>query len=95
MYICNLGAASGRIYPNESVYSSGVGKVISQLEIYDQVWAARKLDKTVQKGDGGVRHSQQGIELARQIVKYLEDIEGDAECFPYDEVEELRETFWL
>ena len=59
MYICNLGAASGRIYPNESVYSSGVGKVISQLEIYDQVWAARKLDKTVQKEDGGVRHSQQ------------------------------------
>ena len=25
----------------------------------------------------------------------LEDIEGDAECFPYDEVEELREAFWL
>ena len=80
---------------NESAYSSGVSKVISQLEIYDQVWAARKVGKTVQKEDGSVRHSQQGIELAKQIVKYLEDIEGDAECFPYDEVEKLREAFWL
>ena len=70
-------------------------KVISQLEIYDQVWAARKAGETVQKEGGGVRHSRQGIELAKQIVKYLEDIEGDAECFPYDEVEELREAFWL
>ena len=80
---------------NESAYSSGVSKVISQLEIYDQVWAARKAGETVQKEGSGVRHSRQGIELAKQIVKYLEDIEGDAECFPYDEVEELREAFWL
>ena len=28
---------------NESAYCSGVGQVISQLEIYDQVWAARSL----------------------------------------------------
>lgn len=71
---------------NESAYCSGVGKVISQLEIYDQVWAARNLEDAVQKEDGGVRHSHQGIELAKQIVKYLEDIEGTAECFPYDEI---------
>ena len=58
---------------NESAYCSGVGKVISQLEIYDQVWAVRNLEDTVQKEDGGVRHSHQGIELAKQIVKYLED----------------------
>lgn len=80
---------------NESAYCSGVGKVITQLEIYDQVWAARKLEDTVQKEDGGVRHSHQGIELAKQIVRYLEEIEGTAECFPYDEIQELREAFWL
>ena len=80
---------------NESAYSSGVRKVISQLEIYDQVWVARKVGESVQKENGGVRHSQQGIELAKQIVKYLECNEGDAECFPYDEIEELRENFWL
>ena len=79
---------------NESAYCSGDGKVISQLEIYDQVWAARNLEDTVQKEDDGVRHSHQGIELAKQIVKYLEDIEGTAEYFPYDEIQELREAFW-
>jgi len=56
-----------------------VGKAISQLETYDQVWTARNLEDTVQKEDGGMRHSNQGIELAKQIVKYLEDIEGTAE----------------
>ena len=80
---------------NESAYCSGVGKVISQLEIYDQVWAARNLEDTVQKEDSGVRHSRQGIELAKQIVKYLKEIEGTAESFPFDEIQELREAFWL
>lgn len=80
---------------NESAYSSGVSMVISQLEIYDQVWVTRKMDEAIQREDGGVRHSRQGIELAKQIVKCLEDNEGTAECFPYDEVEELREAFWV
>ena len=80
---------------NESAYCSCVGQGISQLEIYDQVWAARSLEDTAQKEDGGVRHSHQGIELAKQIVKHLEEIEGTAECFPYDEIQELREAFWL
>lgn len=80
---------------NESAYSSGVSKVISQLEIYDQVWVAKKVGETVQKENGGVRHSQQGIELAKQMVKYLEDNEGNRECFPYDQIEGLKEAFWL
>lgn len=47
----------------------------------------------MQKEDGGLRNSHQGIELAKDIVKYLEDIEGTAECFPYDEIQKLREAF--
>lgn len=43
----------------------------------------------------GVRHSRKGIELAGEIINYLEENEGIAECFPYDEVEELRDAFWL
>ena len=35
------------------------------------------------------------IELAGKIVKYLEENEGTAECFPYDEIEKLRGMFWL
>lgn len=77
---------------NESAYSSGVGKIITQLEIYDQVWSARDVGV---KETGGVCHSRQGIELAGKIVKFLEDHEGNAECFPYDEIEELKNEFWL
>ena len=80
---------------NESAYYSGVRKIITQLEIYDQVWMVRKVEESVQKANGGDRHSRKGIELARKIVKYLEENEGTAECFPYDEIEELRGTFWL
>ena len=80
---------------NESAYYSGVRKIITQLEIYDQVWAVRKAEESVQKENGGVIHSRKGIELAAKIVKYLEDNEGAAECFPYNEENELREAFWL
>ena len=80
---------------NESVYSSTVRRIISQLEIYDQVWSARNAGETVQKEDRGVRHSRKGIELAGKIVKYLEDNDGSAEFFPYDEIEELKNEFWL
>ncbi|MDD6404248.1 MAG: hypothetical protein PUG00_00410 [Clostridiales bacterium] len=80
---------------NESVYYSGVRKIITQLEIYDQVWVARKVEESVQKENGGVRHSRKGIELAGEIINYLEENEGASECFPYDEVEELRDAFWL
>lgn len=89
---CSLG------YPtesNEAAYYSGVRKIITQLEIYDQVWVARKVEESVQKENGGVRHSRKGIELAEKIINYLEEKEGTAECFPYDEIEELREVFWL
>ena len=49
----------------------------------------------MQKEDGGVRHSRQGIELAGKIVKYLEDNDGSTECFPYDEIKEMKNEFWL
>lgn len=80
---------------NESAYYSGVRKIITQLEIYDQVWVARKVEESVQKENGGERRSRNGIELAGKIIKYLEENEGTAECFPYEEIEELRGTFWL
>lgn len=80
---------------NESAYSIGAGKIITQLEIYDQVWSAKDAENAVRKEAGGVCHSRQGIELAQKIVKYLEDNDGMAECFPYDEIEELNNEFWL
>ena len=80
---------------NESAYSFAVRRIISQLEIYDQVCVTRNFEESVQKELGGVRHSREGIELARRIVDYLEENDGTAELFPWDEIEKLRKEFWL
>ena len=80
---------------NESAYSFAVRRIISQLEIYDQVCVTRNFENSVQKELGGVRHSREGIELARRIADYLEENDGTAELFPWDEIEKLRKEFWL
>ena len=80
---------------NESAYSFAVRRIISQLEIYDQVCVTRNFEESVQKELGGVRHSREGIELARRIAEYLEENDGTAELFPWDEIEKLRKEFWL
>ena len=41
------------------------------------------------------RHSMQGIKLEKRVVEYLEVNEGVAECFPYEEIEELKGKFVL
>lgn len=80
---------------NECRFSNCVSKLISQLEIYDQVWVTRDLAHAVQKSDGEVYHSRQGIELAQKIVDFLLRDVGIAERFPFDEIEKLKEEFWL
>ena len=80
---------------NESAYSFAVRRIISQLEIHDQVCVTRNFENSVQKELGGVRHSREGIELARRIADYLEENDGTAELFPWDEIEKLRKEFWL
>ena len=80
---------------NESAYSFAVRRIISQLEIYDQVCVTRNFENSVQKELVGVRHSREGIELAKRIADYLEENDGTAELFPWDEIEELRKEFWL
>ena len=51
---------------NESDYSIGVGKLISQLEIYDQVRVARDLANATRKVNGGELHSQQGGSFSKK-----------------------------
>jgi hypothetical protein len=78
-----------------ALMSQWVGKLISQLEIYDQVRVARDLANATRKVNDGEWHSQQGIALARKIVEFMEQHGGNAECFPYDEISELKAAFWL
>ena len=78
---------------NELEFSYQVGKIISQLEIYDQVWVARDLGDAVIIKEH--LHSKNGIELAGKIVSILLEDEGCAECFPYDVVDELKKEFGI
>lgn len=80
-------------YHNETEFSTAVGIVVTQFEIYDQVWVARDAAHAVQKSEGGVYHSQKGIELTKKIIEYLEENEGCAECFPYETIDKLRDEF--
>ena len=78
---------------NELEFSTAVGTIISELEIYDQVWVTRDVAHAVQKNEGGIYHSQKGIELAKKIIEYLEENEGCAECFPYETIDKLKDEF--
>ena len=79
-------------YHNELEFSTAVGIIVSQLEIYDQVWVVRDAAHAVQKNEG-VYHSQKGIGLAKKIIEYLEENEGCAECFPYETIDKLKDEF--
>lgn len=80
-------------YHNETEFSTAVGIIVTQLEIYDQVWVARDAAHAVQKSEGGVYHSQKRIELAKKIIEYLEENEVCAECFPYETIDKLKDEF--
>ena len=72
---------------NEADYSYDVVMLISQIEIYDQVWFARHMPK-----EG--KHSVEAIELVREFVQKLEEIEVyDAETFPYSTIDKLKLEF--
>ena len=74
---------------NEFAFSADVQKLISQLEIYDQVWYVRHMPK---KGD----HSAEARALAADFVKLLEEIpDGCAETFPFEMIDELKEEYGI
>ncbi len=80
---------------NEIFYSLGLRKIIYQLEIYDQIWFVRTLKDAEQEDGKFKEHSSKGTILAKQIVKYLEDKEGIADCYPYDQINELKGEFQI
>ncbi len=72
---------------NEMEFSIDVDRLISQVEIYDQIWSIRHVPE-----EG--KHSAEAIELIREFVKRLEDIpDGCAECFPFETIDELTKEY--
>ena len=74
-------------WKNEMDFDEDVSMLLSQLEIYDQIWYVRHMPP-----EGG--HSREGIALVKEFVSRLEEIpDGCAECFPFDMIEELRQEY--
>ena len=72
---------------NESEFRVDVDLLISQIEIYDQIWFVRN-------GPDKGEHSKEAIEIVREFVKMLEEIpDGCAELFPFETIEELKREY--
>lgn len=76
---------------NETNYGIAINMLISQVEIYDQIWFVRDL-RSFDKGR--LQHSERAVELVRQFIEELNAIPvADAECFPYEIIEELKNDY--
>lgn len=76
---------------NEMNYSVAVNRLFLQIEVYDQIWFARH-PKSI--GVGITQHSTEAVDLVKQFVETLEAIPvADAECFPYEIIEELKKDY--
>ena len=72
---------------NEFNFSQEVDTLISQIEIYDQVWYVRHAP-----ADGN--HSVEAVELVKEFVAELERIpDGCPECFPFVTIDELKREY--
>lgn len=74
---------------NEMNYTVAVGQLISQIEIYDQIWYTRNVPS-----NGDRKHSAEASALVERFISALKDMEVlDAELFPYEEIEELKKEY--
>ena len=72
---------------NETDFSAEVDALISQIEIYDQIWSVRNITK---KGN----HSDEAKILVQEFVTILENIrDGGAEYFPFHTIKELTKEY--
>ena len=72
---------------NEIDFSFDVNRLLSQVEIYDQIWYVRHMPE-----DGA--HSAEAVALVREFIEKLEEIpDGCAEIFPFELIEELKKEF--
>lgn len=79
---------------NELYFSALTDKVMTKLEIYDQLWVDRDMTNTI-RDSSGTLHSKRGIDLAYKIIDFLEKNEGCAETFPFENIKILRKKWNL
>ena len=79
-------------WKNESAFSCDVTRLISQIEIYDQIWNSRH---PTTKAGRVSKHSAEGAELVGEVIKILQEAgdNGSGETFPYETIEELEKEY--
>lgn len=74
---------------NEYHFSTDVYQLVSQIEIYDQLWYVRNMPAHGQ-------HSKEAIELVKEFVSRLEEIpDACAERFPFELIDVLTSEYLL
>ena len=74
-------------FDNEMEFMADVNMIVSQIEIYDQIWYGRNMPK-----DG--KHRAEAIDVVKKFIKRLEDIpDGCADMFPFETIEELKQEY--
>ena len=72
---------------NEFNYSTEVDKLVSQIEIYDQVWFVRNMPSCG-------KHSNEAKELVKEFVVRLRNIpDGCSEYFPFEVIKALEAEY--
>lgn len=72
---------------NELDFSIDVDMLVSQIEIYDQIWYVRHMPENGE-------HSREAVDLVREFIARLEEIpDGCAEIFPFELIDTLREEY--
>lgn len=73
---------------NEIDFSIDVDMLVSQIEIFDQIWYVRHMPET------GDDHSREAVELVKEFIARLEEIpDGCAELFPFELIDTLRKEY--
>ncbi len=73
---------------NEFAFEADVCRLVTQVEIYDQIHYVR--------GNMEGKHSEEGRNLIRDFVAQLKEIpDGCAELFPFELIDELEEEYDL
>lgn len=72
---------------NEFNFSREVDMIISQIEIYDQIWFVRHMPPDR-------KHSLEAVKLVKDFIDRLEEIpDACAERFPFETIDELKREY--
>lgn len=79
---------------NESNVYAEVRGILSQIEIYDQLWFVREGKFDTDENGMICGHSQHATEAIKEIIVRLEAVDT-CEDFPYDIIDELKKEYEL